>query len=78
MAFFNLPRFVFVKYSRAFVERLLCITSSLVSRLTTVNLDIFLYEAKKLSVFPSVCLSALRDNLNGFFMDCLWTWFMQS
>ena len=40
MVFFVLTRFVLVKYSRAFVERPSQGTSSLASRLTTVNLDI--------------------------------------
>ena len=39
MVFFVLTRFVLVKYSRAFVERPSQGTSSLASRLTTVNLD---------------------------------------
>ena len=43
MVFFILARFVLVKYSRAFVERLSQGASSLASRLTTVSLDMYVY-----------------------------------
>ena len=43
IAFFNLTRFVLVKYSLAFVKRPSRDTSSLASRLTTVSLDIHIF-----------------------------------
>ena len=46
MAFFILTMFVFVKYSRAFVKRLLQGTSSLASQLTTASLDICIAKQK--------------------------------
>ena len=57
MAFFILTRFVLVKYSRAFVERPSQGTSSLASRLTTVNLDLFIHSVANLQVIESKVVS---------------------
>ena len=37
-----------------------------------------LYKAEKPSVCPSVCLSVSRENLSGFCMDQIGTWFVHS
>ena len=44
MEFFVLTRFVLVKYSRAFVERLSQGTSSLALRLTTISLNLHMLK----------------------------------